>query len=200
MNVDETGTMPNWAKWLIGGLAFAGAIALTALSGGALAPVFIGMGTSILLGGVIDGAVSAANGESFWEGFANGAADGAMWGGIFALGSASVSFVKNFNLIRSRGVVIGKGMNRVGFVADQAALAKYTPMKGYNFIRGTGTKKFRVALADKLSIAHNKAWINRVMRLNKPIYDIGLGAMCPSGAWYGMELTQVANYFNYFIF
>ena len=73
-------------------------------------------------------------------------------------------------------------------------------MKGYNLIRGSGNVKWRVALADKLSISHNKAWINRVMRLNKPIYDIGLGAIRDSGAWYQMELTQVANYAKHFIF
>ena len=40
-------TLPNRAKWLIGGITFGGAVALTILSGGSLAPVFIGMGFSI---------------------------------------------------------------------------------------------------------------------------------------------------------
>ena len=37
-NCDPTGhfSLPNWAKWVIGGVAFAGAVALTALSGGDL--------------------------------------------------------------------------------------------------------------------------------------------------------------------
>ncbi len=43
--------MPNWAKWLIGGIAFTGAVVLTALTGGALASLFIGMGVSIVVGG-----------------------------------------------------------------------------------------------------------------------------------------------------
>ena len=73
-------------------------------------------------------------------------------------------------------------------------------MKGYNLIRGSGKSTWRVNLADKLSIAHNKAWINRVMRLKKPIYDIGLGGIRKAGAWYDMELLEVANYFNYFLF
>lgn len=134
------------------------------------------------------------------QGFAAGAADGALWGGIFAFAGATVSFLKNLNLIKSRGVVIGKGMDRVGFIVDQAALSKYTPMRGYNLIRGSGKSGWRVALADKMSIAHNKAWIRRVMRLNKPIFDIGLGGIRSAGAWYGMELFEVANYFNYFLF
>ena len=201
-NYDPTGhiSLPNWAKWFIGGVAFAGAVALTIISGGSLAPVFIGMGVSIVSSALIEGAISAYNGKGFWSGFADGAADGAMWGGIFALASSTVSFVKNLGLIKSRGVVIGKGMDRVGFVADQAALSKYSPMKGYNLIRGSGKSTWRVNLADKLSIAHNKAWINRVMRLKKPIYDIGLGGIREAGAWYGMELLEVANYFNYFLF
>ena len=201
-NYDPTGhfSLPNWAKWVIGGVAFAGAVALTIISGGSLAPVFIGMGVSIASSALIEGAISAYNGEGFWSGFADGAADGAMWGGIFALASSTVSFVKNLGLIKSRGVVIGKGMDRVGFVADQAALSKYSPMKGYNLIRGSGKSTWRVNLADKLSVAHNKAWINRVMRLKKPIYDIGLGGIREAGAWYGMELLEVANYFNYFLF
>ncbi len=201
-NYDPTGhfTLPNWAKWVIGGVAFVGAVALTIISGGSLAPVFIGMGVSIASSALIEGAISAYNGEGFWSGFADGAADGAMWGGIFALASSTLSFVKNLGLIKSRGVVIGKGMDRVGFVADQAALSKYSPMKGYNLIRGSGKSTWRVNLADKLSVAHNKAWINRVMRLKKPIYDIGLGGIREAGAWYGMELLEVANYFNYFLF
>ena len=200
MYTDETGTMPNWLKWLIGGIAFAGAVVLTVLSGGSLAPVFIGMGVSIVLGGLIDGTISAVRGGSFGDGFANGAADGAMWGGIFALCSAAISFIKNLSLIRSRGVVIGKGMERVKFVADQAALSKYSPMKGYNIIKGSSKGGLRAALADKLSIAHNKAWIKRVMRLKKPIYDIGLGSINGAGAWYGMELEEVAKYIFHFIF
>ena len=194
--------LPNWLKWVIGGVAFAGAVALTVLSGGSLAPVFIGMASSIVLGGLIEGTLSAINGESFSQGFWDGAADGAMSGGIFALLGASISFVKHLGLIRSRGVVIGKGMGRVEFFADQAALSKYSPMKGYNLIKGSGKIKWRVKLADTLSVAHNKSWIKRVMRLNKPIYDIGLGGAVEAGAWYGMELEQVANYalhLGYFI-
>jgi len=38
-NYDPTGhfSLPNWVKWIIGGVAFAGAVALTALTGGVLA-------------------------------------------------------------------------------------------------------------------------------------------------------------------
>ena len=193
---DDEGNMANWLKWLIGGLAFVGAVALTVLSGGSLAPVFIGMGISIIGGGLIQGTMTALNGGSFWQGFANGAADGAFWGGIFALAGASISFVNNISLIRSNGVVIGKGMERVKYVADQLALSNYTPMKGYKLI----SKIFGNKFADMLSIAHNKAWIRRVMRLNKNILDIGLGGTFSAGAWYGMELQEVSKYLRYILF
>ena len=82
------------AKWLIGSVAFAGAVALTALTGGALAPVFIGMGVSIVSGALIQGTINAIHGNDFWQGAADGAADGAMWGGIFALVGASIGAIK----------------------------------------------------------------------------------------------------------
>lgn len=52
--------------------------------------------------------------------------------------------------------------------SPQSELALET-MKGYNLIRGSGKSTWRVNLADNLSVAHNKACINRVMRLKKPI-------------------------------
>ena len=94
MYSDPTGHLPNWAKWLIGGVAFIGAVALTVVSGGSLAPVFIGMGISIASSALIEGGISAYNGEGFWSGFADGAADGAMWGGIFSLASAGIGAIK----------------------------------------------------------------------------------------------------------
>ena len=98
MCADPSGhfSLPNWAKWVIGGVTFIGAVVLTCLTGGALAPVFIGMVGSILLEGVIEGTISAINGDDFWEGFANGTANGAMFGGLFALGGATLRTIKLF--------------------------------------------------------------------------------------------------------
>ncbi len=95
-NYDPTGhfTLPNWVKWVIGGVAFAGAVALTVFSGGTLAPVLIGMGVGIASSSLVGGAISSYNGEGFWSGFADGAADGAMWGGNFALVSAGISAIR----------------------------------------------------------------------------------------------------------
>lgn len=76
------------------GLAFVGAIGLTIASGGALTPVFLGMGISIAGNALIQGSIDAINGTSFWQGFRNGAADGALWGGIFALVGSTIGFIK----------------------------------------------------------------------------------------------------------
>ena len=188
MLTDETGTMPNWLKWLIGGIAFIGAVVLTAVTGGALAPVFIGMGVSIVAGGLIQGTINAIDGGSFWAGFADGAADGALWGGIFALASSAASAINAIRTAR-QGVTIGKGMERVRAVAKASNTAVYKPMKGYKLL-----SKFSTKLADKLSIYHNKVWINRMIKLNAKIYNIGLGPYTSAGAWYGMELQEIARH------
>lgn len=99
--LDENGNSPKWwgpfswfdnvsntGKIIIGGILFIGAIALTVATGGALAPLFIGMaigvGSSTVIGGFI--AVASSNGD--WSKFSQGAwdgfADGVLWGGIFA--------------------------------------------------------------------------------------------------------------------
>ena len=62
------------------------------------------------------------------------------------------------------------------------------------------SKIFGNKFADTLSIAHNKAWIRRVMRLNKSILDIGLGGASSAGAWYGMELNEVSKYLWHILF
>ena len=94
MLTDETGTMPNWLKWLIGGVVIIGLAIATVATGGAAAGVagfivagalkgaVIGAVSSVLVSGTIQGIVSSANGNSFWAGFANGAADGFMSGAI----------------------------------------------------------------------------------------------------------------------
>ena len=91
---DPTGTMPNWLKWVIGGIFFVGAIALTVATGGSVAPLFATMAAGILFSGLLSGAIDALNGGSFEQGFMNGAADGALWGGIFAFIGASFSAIK----------------------------------------------------------------------------------------------------------
>lgn len=161
---DEEGNMPNWLKWLLGGLAFIGAVALTVLSGGSLTPVFVGMGISIIGGGLIQGTVTAINGGSFWQGFADGAADGALWGGIFALGGAVIRTAR----ILKNGVVIGESMSRVEAAAKQVGALTYKA-PGKNIVKIFGRAK-----AFEINKALNKAWIKRMVRWGVKVYDIGL--------------------------
>ena len=141
MYTDETGCMANWLKWVIGGVAFAGAIALTVATGGALGPVIFGMASSILLGGALSGIGSYANGGDFWEGFANGAADGAMWGGIFALSSATISAVNYF--VNAKGAVAGT--KHLTTIRKGQQFYRYGSLKG-KYITDIGTPASALAL------------------------------------------------------
>ena len=80
MNVDETGTMPNWLKWLIGGLVIIGLGIATVATGGAAAGVagfivagalkgaIIGAISGALISGTIGGITSVISGNGFWSG------------------------------------------------------------------------------------------------------------------------------------
>ena len=181
--------MPNWLKWLIGGIAFAGAVALTVLTGGSLAPVFIGMGVSIALGGAIDGTISAVRGGSFWDGFVNGAADCAMWGGIFAFGGAILRTVKMF----TNGVALGENMARVGKLAKTGGQVTYKGMPGYKIIRKFGGDN----LARKLSMAHNKRFIERMMKWGVKLVDYGIDISRDYRSFYYLMETIVSNGYEF---
>ena len=84
---DESGnwSLPNWAKVAIGAATTVAAVAITVATGGAAAPILIGVATSTLSSaaiGYITGGV---------QGMVDGACDGFMWGGISALGTSVVS-------------------------------------------------------------------------------------------------------------
>ena len=153
---DENGNLPRWLKWLIGGLAFVGALVLTGLTGGALAPVVIGMAVSVVGGGLIQGTINAINGGSFWQGFLDGAADGALWGGIFALGGAT------FRTLRM-------------------------------FIRKFGGEN----LARNLSMRHNKAFIERMMKWGIRIVDFGIDINRQYRSFYYLMETIVTNGYKF---
>ena len=106
MATDGTGTMPNWLKWLIGGVVIIGLGVAVVVTGGAAAGVagfivagafkgaVIGALSGALVSGTIGGITSAVNGNGFWNGFIDGAADGflsgAIIGGITGAISSSV--------------------------------------------------------------------------------------------------------------
>ena len=189
--VDPSGHMPNWLKWLIGGATFAIATILTVATGGALTPVVIGMGASIVTGGVIEGAISAYNGEGFWNGFSNGAANGAMWGGIFALGGATLRTINIFK----NGVVIGENMTRVKTAASQLGGAQtYAGMPGFKLVKMIKGETYAVTQA----LSHNKAWLTRMMNWGVKVYDIGIDVKRTIGRspFYAMENALVNGYLN----
>ena len=142
-NYDPTGhfSLPNWAKWVIGGVAFAGAVALTIVTGGALAPVFIGMGVSIASSALIGGAISAYNGDGFWSGFADGAADGAMWGGIFALAGATIGAIRYG--MSAKGAV--KGTQHLTTISKGQQFDRFGRLTG-KYITDIGTPASKLAL------------------------------------------------------
>lgn len=86
--------MPDWAKWLIGGLVIAGLTIATIATGGAAGGVagfilagalkgaVLGAVSGALVLGVIEGVSSTITGVGFWDGFATGAASGFMYGAI----------------------------------------------------------------------------------------------------------------------
>ena len=103
MATDETGAMPNWLKWLIGGIIIIGLGIATIATGGAAAGVagfivagafkgaIIGAVSGVLVSGTIGGITSAIAGDGFWSGFSNGAADGFMAGAIVGGISGTIS-------------------------------------------------------------------------------------------------------------
>ena len=200
MFADPSGHEPKWwnpfswfdnvsntLKIIIGAAALAVAIFLTVATGGALLPLMVSFVVGVATSAAIGGLISTVKGESFWAGAYDGFSDGVLWGGIFALVAASVSAIKALNAA-SKGVTIGKNMDRVSAAAPQFNTTVYKEMKGYNLI-----KRFSPKLARKLSLNHNRRWIRRMMRLNARIIDIGLGTDLTCGIWYGMELAEISK-------
>lgn len=158
---------------------------LTYLTGGVLAPVFIGMAGSILLDGVVEGVISSANGGSFWEEFADGAANGAMWNGIFALGCATLRTIKMFK----NGITIGENMKRVNNLAKTWHQITYKGMPGFKFIKMFGGDN----LARTLYMRHNQAFIERMMKWGVKIVDFGIDTSRKYRSFHYLMETIVSN-------
>ena len=123
MYVDLDGCKPVWwnpfswfdnvsniVKIIIGAIAFIGAVAINIATGGALAPLFITLGVSLVSGTLIGGfsAVISLGGDwsQFGKGAFDGFSDGMLWGGIFALIGATISAIK-YALKGGQGAVAG---------------------------------------------------------------------------------------------
>ncbi len=112
---DENGnwSMPTWAKIVIGVAATAAAAIITVATGGAAAPVLIGVAASTLGGAAvsaIEHRVSTGSWDGAGEAALTGAADGFMLGGLGALGGAIIGGVINSTMIHSSAIA-GKPFN-----------------------------------------------------------------------------------------
>ena len=91
--VDENGYIPNWLKWLIGGLLVIAAIVTIVATGGAatglVSAIAIGAAKGILVGasmGLVSGIASGVITNNW-----NGLADSFMWGAISGMVSGGIS-------------------------------------------------------------------------------------------------------------
>ena len=75
-DVDGNWSLPNWAKVVIGAVATVAAVAITVATGGAAAPVLIGVAASTI-GGAAVSAVNHRMATGSWEGTGRAALDGA---------------------------------------------------------------------------------------------------------------------------
>ena len=141
MMTDETGNMPRWLKWLLGGVALVGAIVLTVVTGGAVAPLVAGFAASVLVGGFTQATITALSGGDFWDGFLDGAADGAMWGGIFSFASASIGAIKYFN--SAKGAV--EGTKHLTNIKAGQQFDRYGSLAG-RYMTDVGTPPTKLAL------------------------------------------------------
>ncbi|SDM86461.1 polymorphic toxin-type HINT domain-containing protein [Acetanaerobacterium elongatum] len=125
LDLEGTWKLPNWAKLAIGAVALTAAIVLTVGSGGALAPLLIGVAISTVSSAAIGGAVGYATGGKMGlkKGLIDGAADGFMWGGIGAAGSVVGKAIK--------GAKTAKALTAACFVAGTLVAAKdgYKPIE-----------------------------------------------------------------------
>ena len=187
---DVTGewSLPNWAKVAIGAVATVAAVAVTVATGGAAAPVLIGVASSTL-GGAATSAIKHRVTTGSWEGTGKAALDGAatgfMTGGLCALGGSVIGgAVRTIKNARS-GITIGK----VGQFEDVAKIAKvrhYSGLKEFHLIEKTLGKK----AAETVGWWQNKCVVKGVMVLKGAIYDCG-GAL--TGA-YAKEVVLTRGY------
>jgi len=193
---DDNGnwSLPNWAKVAIGAVATVAAVAVTVATGGAAAPVLLGVAVSTITSGAIGYATGGV------EGMKDGLANGFMMGGLSALGGSVVSAgVKAVKTAR-QGITIGRGMDKVNRAAGLTDTATYSsdalwkPLNGsyYNGIK----KIFGEKAANAVSCACNKLYIKTMRTLGAVIYDSGLNGYAQAGQFYGMELEVLEGYAN----
>ena len=132
MYADPTGhfALPNWAKWLIGGVVIVGLGIATVFTGGAagviLGAAFYGALTGAVSGalvsGVISGISSAFSDDGFWSGFADGTADGFMSGAI--VGGITGALTAGINIATGAVKIVGSAQKTGTFFHRMASNIK----------------------------------------------------------------------------
>lgn len=181
-------SMPNWLKITIGVAATVAAVVVAVGTGGAAAPVLIGVAASAI-GGAAFGAISHRVTTGSWEGADkaawDGAVDGLMTGGLCALGGAIVGGAVRTIKNAKSGITIGK----LGTFEDIAKLGqtrRYSGLKEYDAIsRIVGEKT-----AEKVAWWQNKCVVKGVMALKGAIYDCG----GPVTGFYAREIALTKGY------
>ena len=187
-DVNGNWSLPNWAKVAIGAVATVAAVAVTVATGGAAAPVLIGVAASTI-GGAAVSAVNHRVTTGSWEGAGkaalDGAADGFMTGGLCALGGSVVGGAARTIKNAKSGITIGK-MGQFEKVAEVAKTRHYSGLKEFNFIKKVAGQK----AAETVGWWQNKCVVKGVMALKGAIYDCG-GAL--TGA-YAKEVALTKGY------
>ena len=181
-------SLPNWAKVAIGAVATVAAVAVTVATGGAAAPVLIGVASSTISGAATS-AIKHRVTTGSWKGAGkaalDGAANGFMTGGLCALGGSIIGGAARTIKNARSGITIGK-MGEFDRVAEIAKTRHYSGLKEFNFIKKTlGTKA-----AETVGWWQNKCVVKGVMALKGSIYDCG-GAL--TGA-YAKEVALTKGY------
>ena len=107
MATDETGNLPNWAKWLIGAVVIIGLGVATAFTGGTagviLGAAFYGALMGAASGALVSGIIGGITGG--WQGFLNGAASGFMSGAI--IGGITGALTAGANIATGAVKIVG---------------------------------------------------------------------------------------------
>ena len=181
-------SLPNWAKVVIGAVATVAAVAVTVATGGAAAPVLIGVAASTM-GSAAVSAVNHRVTTGSWEGAGkaalDGAADGFMTGGLCALGGSVIGGAARTIKNAKSGITIGK-TGQFEKVAELAKTRHYSGLKEFNFIKKVAGQK----AAETIGWWQNKCVVKGVMALKGAIYDCG-GAL--TGA-YAKEVALTKGY------
>ncbi len=118
--IDEDGNIPNWLKWLIGGILIVVGVIVSVATAGAGTPFLVALGSALLHTAIqvgismavsvgVTGVINVANNKNFFDNIGDTLADGFMWGGIFA-GSAQIlsgGFKVTANVMSSHGLTVG---------------------------------------------------------------------------------------------